>query len=642
MASSPPFQVEDQTDESFFDNLVIDDDVDCKVAANTLSMASGGPAFSDGDDSDEVKAFANLNINEVNNSEKKDNDYGIDNSGAQFGIRPNGEVKEGLDDEVHESGGVDGVLSDNKTVAMAGVPNENNGVLKSSNSFEFQSVAETNSGNVGAEFLATKVNKSTGSGALGVKEVQWSAFTAGSAQNDSSGFGSYSDFFTDLAENAGDSSGNVGDNFSIENKATSGGELYESANLENSDLGKYEDGYDDGAAVQQSTGEQDLNSSQYWESLYPGWKFDPSTGQWYQVDGYDAGAHLQGTVDSNSASEWAVPEQKTEVSYLQQSVHYVAGTVPESGTTENVTNWNQTSQLGDASGNVSNWNQVSQPSDTSGSTSDWNQVSAVNNGYPSNMVFDPQYPGWYYDTIAQEWRSLDAYDSSLQSTVQAQEQQKQNGFASTDSSSHNENQHTYDGYGQVGSYSSQSQDYNLPGSFGNYNKQVSNMWQSETAEKMESSSDINLKQQTESQYGHNFSGSNHASQQMSNHYSFYEKANQHVNDFSAIASPQSFVPSGNFNQQYNQPRAEQKEHQLSSTDYYGNQNSVNLSQQFHGGSQFSYSPTSGRSSAGRPPHALVTFGFGGKLIVAKENSSMGASSYGSQVGLITATSFSVC
>lgn len=27
-----------------------------------------------------------------------------------------------------------------------------------------------------------------------------------------------------------------------------------------------------------------------------------------------------------------------------------------------------------------------------------------------------------------------------------------------------------------------------------------------------------------------------------------------------------------------------------------------------------------RSSAGRPPHALVTFGFGGKLIVMKDNS----------------------
>jgi hypothetical protein len=38
--------------------------------------------------------------------------------------------------------------------------------------------------------------------------------------------------------------------------------------------------------------------------------------------------------------------------------------------------------------------------------------------------------------------------------------------------------------------------------------------------------------------------------------------------------------------------------------------------------QFGYSPHEERSSAGRPPHALVAFGFGGKLVVMKETSSM--------------------
>ncbi|KAI8032247.1 Sm-like protein LSM3A [Camellia lanceoleosa] len=55
MASNPPFQVEDQTDEDFFDKLVDDDD-EYKV---TPSVSH---SFVDGNDSDEAKAFANLSI----------------------------------------------------------------------------------------------------------------------------------------------------------------------------------------------------------------------------------------------------------------------------------------------------------------------------------------------------------------------------------------------------------------------------------------------------------------------------------------------------------------------------------------------------------------------------------------------------
>lgn len=627
MASSPPYQVEDQTDADFFDNLV-NDDVDFNVTATTSSMASGAAGFADGNDSDEVKAFANLNINETKSSEKEEDDFGIDDSCGQSGIQPNGEVKEVVANEVKGSGSVDDASDEKKTAATDGVSNENIGVLNSSDSFEFRTVAEMKSGNVGVE--AANVIQSSGSGALGgVKEVQWSAFTSDSAQKDGSGFGSYSDFFTELSENADDSNKNAVDNFGFENKAIAGNELHESAGFGNLGLGENQDINNSGAVVQQSTGEQDVNSSQYWESLYPGWKFDPSTGQWYQVDGYDAGAYVQGNVESDSAFNWAVSNGKTEVSYLQQTVHSVAGTVPENATTESVTNWNQVSQHDDATGNISAWNQVVQESGTSGSTSDWNQTSSLNNGYPAHMVFDPQYPGWYYDTIAQEWRVLDSYESSLQSTVQAQDEQKQNGVASTDTASPNNNQQTVDGYAQVGNYSSQGQDYNWSGSFGNYNKQVSSMWQPGTASKMESPSDFSQEQQLESEYGQNFSGTNHANHHMSNDHGFYEKANP--NNFSTIVSSHSFVPSGNFGQQYNQQGAvAQKEHNLAATDYYRNQNSVNLPQQFHGSNQFSYSPASGLSSAGRPPHALVTFGFGGKLIVATENNSIGASSFGSQ------------
>src|SRR5262249_36051644 len=51
---------------------------------------------------------------------------------------------------------------------------------------------------------------------------------------------------------------------------------------------------------------------------------------------------------------------------------------------------------------------------------------------------------------------------------------------------------------------------------------------------------------------------------------------------------------------------------------------------FQSNQEISYASDMGRSSAGRPPHALVTFGFGGKLIVMKESSILN-SSFGSQV-----------
>ncbi|CAL1353603.1 unnamed protein product [Linum trigynum] len=61
MASNPPFQVmEDQTDEDFFDKLVDDD-----FGPNS-SDAAQVSEFSEGSDSDEAKAFANLSIEDVN------------------------------------------------------------------------------------------------------------------------------------------------------------------------------------------------------------------------------------------------------------------------------------------------------------------------------------------------------------------------------------------------------------------------------------------------------------------------------------------------------------------------------------------------------------------------------------------------
>ena len=61
MASNPPFLVEDQTDEDFFDKLVDDNDNDDEIKVTPPSAAN----VADGSDLDEAKVFANLSISEV-------------------------------------------------------------------------------------------------------------------------------------------------------------------------------------------------------------------------------------------------------------------------------------------------------------------------------------------------------------------------------------------------------------------------------------------------------------------------------------------------------------------------------------------------------------------------------------------------
>ncbi|KAL7165085.1 hypothetical protein ACSBR2_040878 [Camellia fascicularis] len=620
MASNPPFQVEDQTDEAFFDKLVDDDDDDDVVFKVTSSSSVQHTDIMN--DSDEAKAFANLSIADVAS--------GSEDSASEAETQ----VKE---EEIRD---------DVNVVSVDGNVEESSSSLMSSNSIGFELDSGVESSGVA---IATEVNsdssisKSNGSGGSGVKEVQWNAFNADLGQNVSSGFGSYSDFFTELGDGAGgavDSAGKVEDNFNTESKIRSSSDELKTIYDGNSyDYVQNQENQAYDAATGQSADGQDLNSSQYWENLYPGWKYDANTGQWYQVDGYDATGNVQGSFDSNLSGDWAASDGNSQVSYLQQTAQSFVGTVAESGTTENVANWNQLSHGSGTTESVTNWNQVSQESGGAESVFNWNQVSQGNNEFPAHMVFDPQYPGWYYDTIAQEWRSLESYTSSVQSTIQGHDQLNENGFASTGTSSHENDQKTFGDYGQVENYSSQgftakNQDSNLFGSFSNYNQQGVKMWQPENVDKSEAPVDFSGNHQLENNYGSNFSANNQVSQQKSydsrGTFSFYEKASQGHNDFTTTGS-QSFVPSENFSQQANQPSMQQNEQMHVSNNYYGNQNSINFSPQpFQSGHQFSNAPNTGRASAGRPSHALVTFGFGGKLIVMKDNSSLSASSYGSQ------------
>ncbi|KAH0643630.1 hypothetical protein KY289_034604 [Solanum tuberosum] len=629
MASNPPFLVEDQTDEDFFDKLVNDDDDDVgfKVITSSTGLGAGASSvYVDGNETDEVKAFADLSISD-------DVDSGVETG------KKEGEKVDKSDDSNAKPGLVvegNGEKSSGSLVSLTSVGSD--GLLD-----------ESSNGNLETEVTDGKTeNHASGSSNSGVKEVGWSAFHADPVTNDVSGFGSYMDFFSELGDKNGDATGNVGENVnkgstvSPAEQVHDKKQVHETAYLENtSSLTQGQDSYAHDATTEQVADGQDLNSSQYWENLYPGWKYDASTGQWYQVDNYESGANVQGSTDSSLVSDGT-----SEVLYQQKTAQSVSGNAAESGTTESVTNWNQGSQVNGSTENVTNWNQasdntsavtdwnqVSLASDAGGVTADWNQASQLNNGYPSHMVFDPQYPGWYYDTVALEWRSLESYTPSAQSTVQGESQLDQNGLASVQTFSYNNDQRNYGAYGhndnsRFQGFSSSGGDYNWSGTLGNYNQHSSNMSQNENAAKSNHMSEYSGNQQLENHYNQDFSASSHFNRQISNHYEgtvpYNAKAIQNQND-------QRFLPGGGFSHQFSQPTLQHHEQKHASNDYYGTQTTANYSQQaFQSSQQFGHAPTAGRSSAGRPPHALVTFGFGGKLIVMKDYSSSGNSSFGSQ------------
>ncbi|KAL5551175.1 hypothetical protein UlMin_001351 [Ulmus minor] len=591
MASNPPsFEVDDQTDEDFFDKLV-DDDFGPPESVQKLS---------EGNDSDDAKAFANLSIGDVASA------FEDGEAGSEL--------------EVKSKKGFAEVDADDKNS------------LVSSSSIKLDNSQKSNNDGKATELRSDSgMEANDGSGGLGVKEVGWGSFYADSEENGTQGFGSYSDFFSELGDGSG---GKVDDNLATEAKIVSSKEDHKAgslngvvnfaqyqggqsigASMEQSRIiqddhkadslngvvnyAQYHDDQAIGDSVAQSTNAQDLNSSQYWENLYPGWKYNSSTGQWEQVDGYDAAANVQGNFGTNSAGDWpAVSDVKTEVSYMQQTVNSVVGTATETSTSQSVSNWNQ--------------------------------VSHENNGYPEHMVFDPQYPGWYYDTIAQEWRSLDTYAPSIQSAAPDYGQQNQNGFVSSNIYSQNNNS-SYGEYRQADNhgsqaFNSQGQDGIWAGTYGNENQKILNTWKAETAPNSATLTTLGGNQPLDNSYSSNFS-SNEDQQKSFNAFgvvSSYEKANQSQNEangnvgfFNPVAQPFNQVNT-KLNQQMQVPN-----------DYYGNQKPVIFSQQSVG-NQFSYNPVAGRSPDGRPPHVLATFGFGGKLVVMKDNSALGNSSYGSQ------------
>uniref|UniRef100_A0A0D9WKV1 Protein transport protein sec16 n=1 Tax=Leersia perrieri TaxID=77586 RepID=A0A0D9WKV1_9ORYZ len=393
----------------------------------------------------------------------------------------------------------------------------------------------------------------------------------------------------------------------------------------------------------------------YLETLYPGWKYDEATQQWYQVvDTYT----VQGNADNLGALPVVggdnVQQQQFSVTYLHNSSQAGLETIAEEGTTM-----------------AASWG----PND--------NNIGAVE--YPSNMVFYAEYPGWYFDTNTQQWHSLELYqqgDPQTETTAASS-----GGLIGTGDSDH-----SHQGQPQHGSWG----DSSLAGSFyGSSNQHTENqVAQKANVEPFKSSinyhANINTSSHQSSYKGfepstsHQSTYTNHhsgyegsesstvqqavhqgfkPSTNMQNHKGFepysghqsgykgyeystgyqigheqfepstdnkashapYEHSPSHFNSVTVVSKPQDPVPTANMSP--SQAHADPDRYMHFPNNYLSAGNPVNFAQPQLISSnssvqQFGYTPNEQRSSAGRPTHTLVTFGFGGKLVVVREASSM--------------------
>ncbi|XAR63212.1 hypothetical protein NMG60_11023075 [Bertholletia excelsa] len=554
--ASPPFRLEDPMDEDFFDKLVDEDDTGFTVSGSVPSENAG---------TDGTREFSNLS---------QPNDAKTDFA-ADGGLRPNRAGESGsavipASSDFHE----DNLLAED-VVQASDIALESKGELDSENG-----------------------NHSVSSRTV-VKEVDWNSFNSAPLFHNSSGIGSYSDFFSDL-----DSKTNGADNSGVEsNNAVSVPEDMDG------DLGsfssvKHEDQYH-GSQMGQPTSGHDLNSTQYWESLYPGWRYDPDSRQWYQVGDYDATMNSQQNFDATttSAADAMATDQASDTYYSQQTGNAASGKIEEC-TMATVTNWNQRSE--------------------------------ENMEYPYHMVFDPQYPGWYYDTIAQEWRLLESYTAAMnQPSVVHNDQQNQDRNVTKDDSFPKESNRIHDKSNQIEKSESQSlnslgQVMGWAGSMSDCNQQNrKNKWQ---AVKPPHSDVISMSELKESddRYESNYYINSSTDQQNQQRWfkpsgmaTSFEQQNQALGTANSFSVSQSFIPPLDSSKLSNQQKRETSQQTLFSPAYVDGQTSPRLPHQ-----PLQSGASGGMSSSGRPPHALVTFGFGGKLVVMKDTGSFINSEYG--------------
>ncbi|XP_006656547.1 protein transport protein SEC16B homolog [Oryza brachyantha] len=413
----------------------------------------------------------------------------------------------------------------------------------------------------------------------------------------------------------------------------------------------------------------------YLESLYPGWKYDEATQQWYQVDTYTAQSNADnlGTFGVDSVQQ---QQQQFGISYLQNSSQAGLETIAEEGSTS----WGL---------NESN----------TGATE-----------YPSNMVFYAEYPGWYFDTTTQQWHSLESYQQvGVQTTTtaaalgglvqtsdsyaddyshQGQPQHVSLGYNNLAGSFYGSNQHADNQVGQqanVEPLESSNNHYTNINTYAHSTSQYTGSDDLQASHKGFGSSTSHQSsykgfepytshQCTSTGYHSGYKGSESSTVQPAIHQGFkpstnsqnykgfepysghqsgykgYEYSTDQIgqkefgpstdnqashaaygqvpspySSFNSVAKPQGSVPTSNMT--HAQTHADSDGFMHFPNNYSSTGNSINFAQQQFISSnssleQFGHSPHEQRSSAGRPPHALVTFGFGGKLVVVRETSSM--------------------
>ncbi|KAL5571607.1 hypothetical protein UlMin_021204 [Ulmus minor] len=541
MASSG-IEVEDQTDEDFFDKLV-DDNTDCVGSVSNLV---------ENNELDEGNVISNLSVSEVGSAP-------VDSNGDK--------------DEVSSpplDAHVESVVDKESETKRVGNGND---------------ISEEGKGDDECALDDGTMDKSKESVAREVKEIQWDSFQSGLNVHGGNKYGSFSDLFNDLGENSEDPFANVSERDNSGAQSNVGGGIVENALAHSGSNAQQLQHQCSGNAQEQNLNGQDLNSCQYWESVYPGWKYDPSN-QWYQ-EGYDANATTTGNVstsanagesfnlNSQSSTNANVLDQSTNAYYLQQTAQSVAGSVAEGCTSSNV--------------------------------SEWNQVSQGNTGYPAHMFFDPQYPGWYYDTSSQEWKVLDSYNPAVDYN---QQYLKNNG----------------ENYGSQGLAVQDVASWD--GSVSSYNQQNNNMLPSQhVAESV--TIGYSGSQKLREYYSLRDHRGNSGNQQMGISPSVsipsYEIASQSFEGSFGGAGFEGINHREKFTQHHYQTKELNQEGHLSA--HFDSQEPVHFSQQPpQSGASFSRVASEERTSAGRPPHALVTFGFGGKLIVMKDGSSFQANS----------------
>ncbi|KAK8934949.1 hypothetical protein KSP39_PZI014831 [Platanthera zijinensis] len=471
--------------------------------------------------------------------------------------------------------------------------------LKDDQSLDF-SDASKNDASIGVaqSEICSQLTSGVAKGAA-VKEVQWSDFSVNSPE-----FGLV-DFESNSFLDTGNGDLAISHGFS-EPRSTS---------IENTSGNV-------SASVNSYEHSADLTEIQNWENLYPGWKYDSITGQWCQLDGYDPTTNTQSDFSTASVNTHEYCETKVQNAF--------EGLVLERSDAVNF--------RPDSHSVLETISEESVPLDS------WTQVSHGSINYPHNMVFDPQYPEWYYDTITQAWYTLASYNHSLLDASSPSHDLQTNNVNSLNALS-------IDGHHvpQSGSFTMQepsdqkshlntsgsgygfqstwqvptNQENNLKASGGGYDQQ--NRWQTEAFLNNGDVAIFSSNQLTQSYHESVEYTGNLADKLLhSNNYLL-----KHNYGGSETTVPQNYARESM--NQFIQPNMEQNlPTYLHNSSNYGTGSSIDYTpESFHGEnpsySQFSYTPNEGRSTAGRPPHALVTFGFGGKILVMKDVSSSSSS-----------------